>query len=185
MGAAIGKRRGRGWGITAGIALALATGCPAARAEEAHASARVAERPEAVWALLVDFAGWERVFPSIASVAVEPVDERVVRLHTRSRVAGRTVRYTLAARIDPERRRIDCTLDPSGPSDVVALASRWQVVETPEGGARIELSVRSESGLAVPGFLERRMTALATRQSVAALVEALSAARRLTVAAAD
>jgi len=170
---------GSSWGIALGIALAvMATGPAAHASDEAYAIAEVAAPAEAVWALLVDFAHWDQVFPSVASIAVERVDERHVRLHTRTRVAGRTVRYTLAARIDPDQRRIDCTLDRSAPSDVLALGSSWQVRETPDGGARIELSVRSESGLAVPGFLERRMTALSTRQSVDALVTALGAQRR-------
>jgi ribosome-associated toxin RatA of RatAB toxin-antitoxin module len=169
--------------IAAGLVLALAAaaaGAPAARAAEAtaHASAHVAAPADAVWALLSDFSRWERTFPSIASLRVERVGEHELRLHTTTRAAGRSVRYTLAARVDPARRRIDCALDPAAPSDVRALASSWQVREAPDGGALVELRVRSESGLAVPGFLERRMTALSTRQSVDALVAAAGAARR-------
>lgn len=169
---------GRGWRTGLGIGLALALLAPAARAaEEARASARVADPPDAVWALLVDFARWDQVFPTVTSVAVEPVDARRVRLHTRTRVAGRTVRYTLAAEVDAAARRIDCTLDPDAPSDVQALASRWRVRETADGGSRIELAVRSESGMGLPRFLERRVTELSTRQSLAALVAALDERR--------
>lgn len=172
----IGARR-RQTGL--GLALALTLLAPTARAvEEARASARVADPPETVWALLVDFARWERIFPTVTRIAVEPVDERHVRLHTRTRVAGRTVRYTLAAEVDATRRRIDCALDPAAPNDVLALASHWRVRASAGGGSRIELAVRSESGIGLPRFLERRMTELSTRRSVLALVAALDAQRQ-------
>jgi carbon monoxide dehydrogenase subunit G len=166
-------------------ALAAAALAPAARgAEEALATAEVAETPEAVWAVLSDFASWERVFPAVANLEVDRIDERRVRLHTRTRVAGRLVRYTLAATVDADAHRIDCALDRRAPTDVVALESSWRVHETPAGGARIELLVRSESGFALPGFVERRIAELSTRQSVDALVAALSE-RRVALAAAD
>lgn len=172
--------------IAAGITLAVAAAAPAALADdEAHASVEVAAPPDAVWALLADFARWEELFPTMGSVAVERVDEQRARLRTRTRVAGHTVRYTLDARSDARERRIECALAPGEPSDVAALVSRWRLVETPGGGTRIELSVRSDSGLPLPRFLERRMTALSTRQSVDALAAAVGAERRLTVAAAD
>lgn len=165
--------------IGLGLGLALALLAPAAHAvEEARASTRVADPPETVWALLVDFARWEQVFPTVTDLVVEPVDERHLRLHTRSRVAGRTVRYTLATEVDTAARRIDCTLDPNAPSDVLALASHWRVRASGDGGSRIELTVRSESGVGLPRFLERRMTELSTRRSVGALVAALDAQRR-------
>lgn len=173
-----GSGRSRGWRSAACAALVAAALAPAARgAEEVLATAEVAETPAAVWALLSDFSGWERVFPSVASLEVDRIDERRVRLHTRTRVAGRLVRYTLAATVDAGARRIDCALDRRAPTDVVALESSWRVHETPGGGARIELAVRSESGLAVPGFVERRITELSARQSVDALVTALSERR--------
>jgi hypothetical protein len=174
-----GISTGNGWRIGMGVGLALALLAPAARAvEEAHASARVADPPEAVWALLADFPHWDRVFPTVTSVAVEIVDDRHVRLHTLTRVAGQTVRYTLAAEVDAAARRIDCTLDPDAPSDVLALASHWRVRPSAGGGSRIELAVRSESGLGLPRFLERRVTEHSTRGSMAALVAALEEQRR-------
>lgn len=185
MRSGIARSRWSGWPIAAGFALALAAGAPGANAVvEAHAVAEVSERPEAVWALLQDFPRWDQVFPSVASVTVERVDERHVRLRTRTSVAGRSVRYTLAATIDAGEGRIDCALDPREPSDVRSLASSWRVRAVPGGGTRIELTVRSESGLALPRFVERRFTERSTRQSVAALVSALDE-RRLTLAAAD
>lgn len=183
-----GRGSWRGRGLAAGIAalaVALAVAAPPARAaEETVAAAEVAEHPDAVWALLTDFDRWERVFPSVASLAVDRVDARRVRLHTRTRVAGRIVRYTLAATLDAEARRMDCALDPREPTDVAALHSSWRVTGTAAGGARIELHVRSESGFALPGFVERRITALSTRESVDALVAALSE-RRVALAAAN
>jgi ribosome-associated toxin RatA of RatAB toxin-antitoxin module len=175
------------WAGRTGRALAVAAvlvAPAAARAVEAQAAAEVAESPDAVFALLTDFARWGELFPAVASLSVERVDEHSARLRTRTRVAGHTVRYTLAARIDADARSVDCVLEGGEPSDVRALASSWRLREAAGGGTRIELSVRSESGLPLPGFLERRITEQSARQSVDALVSALGE-RRLTLAAAD
>lgn len=170
--------------VGAAVLVTVAAAAPAQALEEALAAAEVDAHPDTVWALLTDFDRWEQVFPAVTSLAVERVDADRVRLHTRTRVAGRTVRYTLAATLDRAARRIDCALDPREPSDVALLASSWRLRETAAGRTRIELHVRSESGFAVPGFVERRMTAFSTRESVAALVAALRA-RPIALAAAD
>jgi|SRR5690606_25071282 len=167
------------------LAVALLAAHPAAAAEEAFASAEVAHSPEAVWAVLSDFSRWDRVFSSVSSLAVEPIDAVRTRLHLRTAVAGRVVRYTLIATSDARARRIDCALDRSAPADVAALASTWQLRETAAGDTRIELFVRSDSGVAVPRFVERRFTERSTRQSVEALVSALDAERPVAIAAAD
>ena len=178
-------RRRTGRIVRAALLVGLVLPPPASAAEEAFASAEVVHSPAAVWAVLSDFARWDQVFPSVASVAVERVDAHRVRLHLRTAVAGQLVRYTLATTVDAEARRIESTLDPSAPADVVALTSSWRVRETPAGGTRIELHVRSQSGLALPGFVERRFTERSTRQSVAALVSALATERRVAHAAAS
>lgn len=184
MRSPVGRRiqRATGGALLAAVLLAAP---PARAVEHASASADVAHSPDAVWALLSDFERWPQVFPSVTSLAVDRVDAQRVRLHIRTSVAGQVVRYTLAATVDADARRIDCALDPSAPADVAALASSWRVRRMPGGGARIELRVRSESGFAVPAFVERQITARSTRQSVSALVAALSAQRRVALAAAD
>lgn len=171
------QRGSRGGRAAACALLLLATAPPAHAREQAVASAEVADAPETVWALLTDFDGWEQLFPAVSSLAVERVDARSARLHTRTRVAGLSVRYTLAATLDAAARRLDCTLDRREPADIEALTSSWRVRATDGGGARIELVVRAESGLALPGFVERRFTALVTRASLDALVAALGAQR--------
>lgn len=164
----------RSWGIAIAAALAVVALAPAASAlEETVVVAEVAEAPDEVWALLSDLSRWSEIFPSFAGVAVEPLDARSARLRTRSRVGGVTVRYTLAATIDADARRIDCTLDPREPADVARLDTTWRLHETPAGGTRIELRLRSDAGLGLPRFLEHRLTESSTRRSMAALVGAL------------
>jgi hypothetical protein len=47
----------------------------------------------------------------------------------------------------------------------------------PGGGSLVELRVRSESGAAVPRFLERRVTERSARESVDALAAAVARAQ--------
>ena len=86
---------------------------------------------------------------------------------------GRTVRYTVAAQIDTQARRIHLALDPDEPHDVAVLETTWRVHPHADGGSIVELHVVTSSGLPVPHFLERRITEGTTRNSVADLVRAL------------
>lgn len=166
-----GRRRLAALGALA--VLALAPGV-ARGAQEAVAAAEVESHPDVVWSLLTDFSRWDRVFPSVASLEVLERGERRFALRTRTRVAGMTVRYTLAATVHAAERRLDCTIDPGEPSDVRALDSSWRVTALPGGGSRVELRVRSDAGLSVPRFVERRMTEQRARESVDALAAALA-----------
>lgn len=166
-----GRRRLAALGALAALALAPAV---ARGAGEAVAAAEVESHPDVAWSLLTDFSRWDRVFPSVASLEVVERGERRFALRTRTRVAGLTVRYTLAATVHGAERRLDCTIDPGEPSDVRALDSSWRVTALPGGGSRIELRVRSDAGLSVPRFVERRMTEQRARESVDALAAALA-----------
>lgn len=172
-----GRRARIGARAAACAVLLLSKAPPAGAIEETVAAAEVAGPPEAVWALLTDFERWDRLFPSVASLVVDRLDEGRARLRTRTRIAGLSVRYTLLASLDPETRRLDCTLDRREPADIEALSSSWRIHETLEGGTRIELVVRARSGLGLPGFLERRFTGLHTRASLDALLAALGEPR--------
>jgi carbon monoxide dehydrogenase subunit G len=165
-------RAARRVGLAALAMLSFLPG-PALGAEEvAVASARVAASPATVWALLTDFDGWQQVFPSVTQLSVERVDVRRARLHTVSQNSGYTIRYTLATTLVPEERRLECALDPGGRNDLAELSLAWRVSPTPDGGSLIELRVRSNSGMPVPRFVERRMAERTARQSVAALASA-------------
>lgn len=163
--------------IAVALATALLGSAPAGAAEQASASARVPVPPAVVWSRLSDFDAWLDIFPSVAALDVHRVGERRARLRTTTRMAGRTVRYTLAAVLHPERCRIDLALDPTAPADLERLDSTWRVRRAAGGGSRIELDVTSDSGWPVPGFVERRLALRSAREAVEALVAALDGER--------
>lgn len=164
------------------VALALTCALLAAsfaRADtvEATASARVEAPPDRVLAVLADFESWHRVFESVETLGFERQDAQHARIRQRVQRAGFTLGYTLTATVDPATRSIEMVLDPSEPTDMDLLATRWRVEPHPDGGSWIHLRVVTRTRLPVPHFLERHIATRTARDSVAELVRALGRAR--------
>jgi hypothetical protein len=89
-------------------------------------------------------------------------------------MAGLRVRYSLIATTTQSQCQVRFSLDPSEPSDLRQLESTWTIERVDEGESRIVLRVVSDSGLPVPGFVERRFTAASTQETVDAFLEELA-----------
>jgi ribosome-associated toxin RatA of RatAB toxin-antitoxin module len=146
---------------------------PAWAEDASFATARIPVPPERAWALITDFERHVGIIPEMLRSSAEWLSEDRVRLRQTKRIAGYTISYTLAVRIDSERRVIEATLDRSEPHDVAVLETTWRVAPHPDGGTHVELRVLSRSGLPVPAWLERRVTDRSTRETLRALAHAL------------
>jgi ribosome-associated toxin RatA of RatAB toxin-antitoxin module len=157
-----------------GVAVALLGISPVVHAGESVASKRVAHAPDLVWATLNDVRTWRRFFPPGAEVRIEPLggDRHHVRASTE--MAGLRVRYAMIATMRQDQCQVQFELDPSHPADLRYLESTWHIRAVPGGGSEIVLRVESESGMPIPGFLERRLTDASARSSVEALVAELA-----------
>jgi ribosome-associated toxin RatA of RatAB toxin-antitoxin module len=110
--------------------------------------------PRAVYAVVVDFAAYPRLFPEIKAARVLPHDGKCVRAEFRGNIVV-PFRYVLD---------LDC--------DEVALTVDWRYVEgevvknsvggwrfAAEGdGTRVDYSVTMEIAAPLPGFLLRKIT---------------------------
>jgi uncharacterized protein YndB with AHSA1/START domain len=156
------------------LVLILATNAAADPVEVAVAT-RVDMAPERVFAALADFESWGRIFGDVRVVRCERHGNSV-RIRQTTRLAGRTVTYTITATLHPEAGRLEIDLDPSEPNDLVVLRSTWQIDAHPSGGSRIALRVVAKSGVPVPAFVERLAVAHTTRRSIDELARALDPA---------
>ncbi len=161
-------------GIAVVAAMLLLATPRAATAVEAVATVRVATAPEQVFAVLTDFASWERVFPGLRVLHIEQIDAGAARIRQLTRVVGRFVACTMAATLRPAELRLDLVLDEREPHDLAELTSQWRVVPLPGGGALVELRVVTRSGLPIPAFVEQGVVEASTRRSLAELVRAAS-----------
>jgi uncharacterized protein YndB with AHSA1/START domain len=141
---------------------------------EVAVATRVDMEPERVFAALADFGAWERIFGDVRVVRCERHGNGA-RIRQTTRLAGRTVTYTITATLHPEARRLDIALDPSEPNDLAVLRSTWQIDVDPSGGSRIALRVVAKSGVPVPAFVERLAVAHTARRSIDELARALDA----------
>ena len=110
--------------------------------------------PQAVYAVVVDFPAYPRLFPEIKAARVLSTDGKRVRAEFRGNI------------VVPFRYVLDLDCDP------VALTVDWhyvegEVVKNSQGGwrfaaegdgARVEYSVAMEIAAPVPGFLLRKIT---------------------------
>lgn len=154
------------------LALMLATAA-AADPIEVEFAADVGASPEQVLAVLTNFDSWGNVFVSVETLSVVRQDAFHVRVRQKARRAGRTLAYTLIASVDPSARQVELALDPDQSHDLRVLRTTWRVDALPDGGAHIELRVVTESGLPVPGFIERVVAEGTARTSLDELVVAL------------
>lgn len=140
-----------------------------AREDRLVAAIEVVATRDSVWTVLTDFDAWTQTFPEIERVDVRRLnDDRVEVAHATSSF-GWKVRYTAVHHLEPERGRIDIALDSSYPHDIADLRGRWQLSEARDGATRIELWLRVDSGLPIPGFVERRLVSRSAADTVEAL----------------
>lgn len=140
---------------------------------EVHLSAEVGASPEHVLGVLTNFEAWGDVFVSVETLRAERPDPLHARVEQKARRAGHTLAYTLVATIDPSARRVELALDPTRSHDLEELRTSWRIHGLPGGGSRIDLHVVTESGLPVPGFIERAVAEGTARTSLDELVVAL------------
>jgi carbon monoxide dehydrogenase subunit G len=155
------------------LALLVAGEAAAGEAVEVRMSARVAAAPDRVLAVLADFEAWSRVFASVETLSAERQDPTRARLRQKVQLLGRTVTYTVAARVDEPSRSVELALDPSERNDIAVLNTTWRVRPHADGGSTVELRVVTSSGMSVPAFVERHVAEGTTRASLADLVRAL------------
>lgn len=133
---------------------------------------RVEAAPDRAFAALADFGAWERIFGDVRVVRGERRLDGA-RIRQTTRLAGRSVTYTINATLHPDARRLEIALDPSDPNDLVVLRSTRQIEATPSGGSRIALHVVAKSGVPVPAFIERLAVTHSAQRSIDELARAL------------
>lgn len=141
---------------------------------EVDLAAEVDAAPEHVLGVLTDFESWASVFVSVETLHAERQDPFHARVRQKARRAGHTLAYTLVATIDPGARCVELALDPNQAHDLEELRTTWRIHARPNGGSRIELRVVTDSGLPVPGFVERAVAEGTARTSLDELVLALN-----------
>jgi ribosome-associated toxin RatA of RatAB toxin-antitoxin module len=126
------------------------------RATQISGSLVVMAPPDAVWAVLTDFASWPRFVPNLADVSVarEAGEHPAIVLRQHTRVFGFGFSATTRRQLDAERRIVWDQLVPGADSDVAALSGFWQVLDL--GGGRSLLRFQSRVALAgsLPHALE-------------------------------
>lgn len=140
---------------------------------EVELSAHVEASPERVLAVLTNFESWGSVFVSVETLHAERQDPFHARVQQKARRAGHTLAYTLVASIDPNARRVELALDPTRSHDLDVLQTTWRIHALENGSSRIDLRVLTDSGLPVPGFIERAVAESTARSSLDELVVAL------------
>jgi len=110
--------------------------------------------PAAVYAVVVDFAAYPRLFPEIKETRVLGVEGSRVRAEFRGNIVL-PFRYVLDLDCDPERLRVDWRYVEG---EVVKNSEGgWRF--TPAGdGTRVEYRVAMEISAPVPSFLLRKIT---------------------------
>ncbi len=189
-------RWGLGWGWESGVAVAarsgntyrhvlgvLVTACVvvflphlAAADDEAVASVRMMAPPAPVWQVLTDFLAWPSIFPDLVEVSLNRAGDHPLRLRQVTRVLGMRIEHTSTVMLDPREHRLELSLDPSEPHDIMDLVVAWTITQE-AGGSVVELRSRIASSHPFPGFLRRRLLERSLRASVEAL--AAEVARRM------
>jgi ribosome-associated toxin RatA of RatAB toxin-antitoxin module len=152
-----------------------------ARAKSFRASTVILAPPSEVWTVLTDFDAWPETFPTRGHMEVQRVAEGRIAVARRTSRLGWEVHYTALHAIEAEHLRIGMSLDVTRPHDIDALSGSWQVRAGHAGTALVELTLRFDSGLPIPDFVEQRLV----RHSVEDAVDALAREVERRCAAAD
>ena len=155
--------------------------------EEVAASAQIGATPEQVWRVLTDFDAWPEIFPDIDGVDVERIDSERVAVRKRGGGLGFDVEFTQLHTLRPVEGRIALELDRSQPSDIEELAGLWELRPIANGaGTHLVFRLRLDSGLPIPGFIERRAVARSMQRTVDAVVDEVARrCGRVQLAASD
>jgi ribosome-associated toxin RatA of RatAB toxin-antitoxin module len=113
-----------------------------------------AATPADVYAVVVDFAAYPRLFPEFSSTRVLATDARRVRVEFNVKVMI-TARYVLDLVCDPVTPAVDWTFVEG--EVVTASEGSWRF--TPEGGGtRVDYAAALEVKAPLPGFVLRKIT---------------------------
>jgi ribosome-associated toxin RatA of RatAB toxin-antitoxin module len=110
--------------------------------------------PAAVYAVVVDFAAYPRLFPEIKAVRVLSTGGKRVRAEFRGNIVL-PFRYVLDLDCDPEALTVDWRYVEG---EVVKSSEGCWRFSAEAGGARVQYQVAIEISAPVPGFLLRKIT---------------------------
>lgn len=144
----------------------------AAAADQDRARIRTSIGADRVWATLSDFSRWPNIFPDLVSLCEEAADDDALWLRQSMRSFGLRLVHTSRVYLDPTGRRLDLELDPSYPHALDDFTSTWIVTPLDDAGSVIELRVRADLALPVPGFVRRSLLRDSVQESVQALIDA-------------
>jgi ribosome-associated toxin RatA of RatAB toxin-antitoxin module len=137
-----------------------------------------AASPADVYAVVVDFEAYPRLFPELTAVKILARDGRRTRVEFRAKIVL-PVRYVLDLVCDEESHTVDWTYVEG--EVVTSSVGGWRFV--PEGeGTRVDYSVALEVKAPLPGFVLRKVTDGLVSLSLPAMFAALErevAARRV------
>lgn len=148
----------------------LAASVAAADQEMARIQTRIGA--DRVWATLTDFSRWPNIFPDLVSLCEEVSDDDKLLLRQAMRSFGLQLVHTSRVDLDPASRRLDLELAPSYPHGLEEFTSTWIVTSLDDESSVIELRVRADLALPIPGFVKRSLLRDSVQESAQALIDA-------------
>jgi ribosome-associated toxin RatA of RatAB toxin-antitoxin module len=142
---------------------------PADPAAVRHSAVLPGLSPAQVYAVVVDFEAYPRLFPEIKAARVLEVEERIRRVEFRGKIVL-PFRYVLDLDCDAEAGRVTWSYVEG--EVVKDSAGGWRFAAE-GGGARVDYEVRLRIEAPVPGFLLRKITDGLVALSLPAMFEAL------------
>jgi ribosome-associated toxin RatA of RatAB toxin-antitoxin module len=126
--------------------------------------------PADVYAVVVDFAAYPRLFPEFSSTRVLATDAKRVRVEFNVKVMV-TARYVLDLVCDPAVPSVDWTFVEG--ELVTASEGSWRF--TPEGGGtRVDYAAALEVKAPLPGFVLRKITDAILSASIPSMFAAIT-----------